>query len=98
MNKKLLALYGLKWNPFSAELPTQALYVAPKIENFCWRIEHSLAREGGFALINAEPGTGKSVVLRLLADRLGQLRDMTVGAITHPSSNLADFYREMGDL
>jgi general secretion pathway protein A len=29
---------------------------------------------------------------------LGQLRDLTVGAITHPSSNLADFYREMGDL
>jgi general secretion pathway protein A len=98
MNKKLLALYGLKWNPFSPELPTQALYVTPKIENFCWRIEHSLAREGGFALINGEPGTGKSVVLRLLADRLGKLRDMTVGAITHPSSNLADFYREMGDL
>ena len=27
-----------------------------------------------------------------------QLRDIAVGAITHPSSNLADFYREMGDL
>ena len=25
-----------------------------------------------------------------------QLRDIAVGAITHPSSNLADFYREMG--
>ncbi len=24
--------------------------------------------------------------------------DLTVGAITHPQSNLADFYREMGDL
>jgi type II secretory pathway predicted ATPase ExeA len=29
---------------------------------------------------------------------LQQLRDITIGAITHPSSNLADFYREMGDL
>ena len=25
MNKKLLALYGLKFNPFSAELPTEGL-------------------------------------------------------------------------
>lgn len=98
MNQKLLALYGLKWNPFSPELPTEALYLTAKIENFCWRIEHGLIREGGFALITGEPGTGKSVVLRVLAKRLAQLPDLTVGAIAHPSSNLADFYREMGDL
>ena len=98
MNKKLLALYGLKWNPFSPELPTEALSVTPRIEHFYWRIEQGLIQEGGFALITGDPGTGKSVVLRLLAERLGQLRDIAVGAITHPSSNLADFYREMGDL
>jgi general secretion pathway protein A len=98
MNKKLLALYGLKWNPFSPELPAEALQVAAKVENFCWRIEQGLVREGGFALITGDPGTGKSVVLRLLSERLGQLRDITVGALAHPSSNLADFYREMGDL
>ena len=98
MNKKLLALYGLKWNPFSPELPTEALYITPRIEHFYWRIEQGLIQEGGFALITGDPGTGKSVVLRLLAERLGQLRDIAVGAITHPSFNLADFYREMGDL
>jgi type II secretory pathway predicted ATPase ExeA len=98
MNKKLLALYGLKWNPFSPELPTEALHVVPKVESFCWRVEQGLIREGGFAMITGDPGTGKSVVLRLLAERLGQLRDLTVGVISHPSSNLTDFYREMGDL
>jgi len=98
MNKNLLALYGLKWNPFSPELPTEALYVTPKVESFCWRIEHALVREGGFALIVGDPGTGKSVVLRLLADRLQSQRELCVGAISHPSSNLADFYREMGDV
>ena len=41
MNQKLLALYGLKWNPFSPELPVEAIYVPPKIESFCWRIEHA---------------------------------------------------------
>ena len=98
MNKKLLALYGLKWNPFSPELPTEALHVVPKVENFCWRVEQGLIREGGFAMITGDPGNGKSVVLRLLAERLGQLRDLSVGVISHPSSNLSDFYREMGDL
>lgn len=98
MNQKLTALYGLKWNPFSPELPCEAIYVPAKIENFCWRIEHSQVREGGFAMISGDPGSGKSVVLRLLAERLKKLPDITVGAINHPQSNLADFYRELGDV
>ena len=98
MNHKLLALYGLKWNPFAPELPTEAIYVPPKLENFCWRIEHAQVREGGFAMIHGDPGTGKSVALRLLADRLARLPDVSVGAINHPQSNLADLYRELGDI
>jgi len=98
MNQKLLALYGLKWNPFSPELPSEAIYVPVKIENFCWRIEHALTREGGFAMVHGDPGSGKSIVLRLLAERLKRLPDITVGAINHPQSNLADFYRELGDI
>jgi general secretion pathway protein A len=98
VNQKLLALYGLKWNPFSPELPTEGLLVSSKIDSFCWRVEHGLVREGGFALISGDPGSGKSVVLRLLAERLGRLRDLSVAALTHPSSRLSDFYREMGEL
>ncbi len=98
MNQKLLALYGLKWNPFSPELPVEAIYIPPKIENFCWRIEHAQIREGGFAMIHGDPGSGKSIVLRLLAERLKKLPDVTVGAINHPQSNLADFYRELSDI
>ncbi|MFQ5720629.1 MAG: ExeA family protein [Acidobacteriota bacterium] len=98
MNKKLLSLYGLKWNPFSPDLPSEALYVHPRVESFCWRIEQSLVREGGFALIGGEPGSGKSVALRILAERLEQVRDVTVGVLAHPQSSLADFYREMGEV
>lgn len=98
MNQTLLALYGLKWNPFSPDLPTEAIYVSPRSENFCWRIEHALLKEGGFAMIHGDPGTGKSVALRLLAERLAHLPDIHVGAISHPQSNLADFYRELGDI
>ena len=98
MNKKLLALYGLKYNPFTPEVPTEALYPHPKLENFCWRIENTLLREGGFALVSGEPGTGKSVALRLLAERLKNIRDAKVGILAHPTAKLADFYRELGDI
>jgi type II secretory pathway predicted ATPase ExeA len=98
MNKKLLSLYGLKWNPFSADLPIEALMSTQKVESFCWRIEQSHVREGGFALITGDPGTGKSVALRILAERLERLGEVTVGALEHPQSNVADFYREMGEL
>lgn len=96
--KKLLALFGLKFNPFSPDVPTDALLVTPRIESFCWRIENGHVREGGFALIVGDPGTGKSVTLRVLAERLERLRDVTVGAVVHPQCTLGDFYRELGDL
>ena len=98
MNQKLLALYGLKWNPFTPEVPTEALYVPPQVENFCWRIEQAHLREGGFALIHGDPGSGKSVVMRVLAERLARVADLSVGVIHHPQSSLSDFYRELGDL
>jgi len=98
MNPKLLALYGLKWNPFATEIPIEALYVPARVEDFYWRIEQGLIREGGFAMVHGDPGTGKSAVLRLIAERLARLPDLTVAAIHHPQSHLADFYREMGDL
>jgi general secretion pathway protein A len=98
MNHKLLPLYGLKYNPFNAEVPIEALYLSPKLENFCWRIEQVHLREGGFALVHGDPGSGKSVVMRVLAERLSRLADLSVGVIHHPQSNLSDFYRELGDI
>lgn len=97
MNKKLLGLYGLKFNPFSAEIPVSAFWVSAPIESFCWRIEQQIG-EGGFALALGQPGTGKSTALRLLADRLSNVRDLCVGVLTRPQAQLADFYRELGHL
>jgi general secretion pathway protein A len=96
-SKRLLSLYGLKWNPFSPELPSEGLLTTPKIEHFAWRVEQ-LVQEGGFALITGESGTGKSVALRIVAGRLAALRDVTVGVIERPQSRSGDFYRELGDI
>lgn len=97
MTHKLLALYGLKWNPFTADVPVEALWTPPSLDHFRWRMEQQV-REGGFALITGDPGTGKSVALRLLAHHLATLPDVEVGVVMRPQSGLGDFYREIGAL
>ena len=92
-----LSAFGLKHNPFSPEVPIEALSASAAVEHFCWRVGN-MAAEGGFALVTGDPGTGKSVTLRLLQRRLQALRDVQVATLTHPRSRLSDFYREMGDL
>ncbi len=94
-DKKLLALYGLKWNPFLPNIPVEAVWTHPAFEPFFFRLEN-LVMEGGFAMISADPGMGKSKILQLVAHRLGSLRDVTVGVMERPQSSVADFYRELG--
>jgi general secretion pathway protein A len=97
VNNKMLALYGLKWNPFMPNVPSEALHLTTRLESFCWRVQQ-LAGEGGFALVSGAPGCGKSAALRILSASLATQRDVTVGVISRPQANIADFYREMGEL
>jgi len=94
--KKLLGLYGLKWNPFSPDIPVEAIRMNDRVERFCWRVEE-LSIDGGFAMVTGDPGTGKSVVLRLLEHRLSEIRDVTVCGLARPQSSVGDFYRELGE-
>jgi general secretion pathway protein A len=94
---KLLSIYGLKFHPFRPEIPIEAMYRPPAIDAFLRRIELGIA-DGGFALLTGDPGTGKSVALRLLSERLRALPDVLVGTIEHPQSRTSDFYRELADL
>jgi len=95
--KKLLSLYGLKWNPFTPDVPTDGLVTTPRIESFVTRIE-TMVHDGGFALVTGDPGCGKSVALRILEARLSELPEISVGILARPQSGLADFYRELGEL
>jgi type II secretory pathway predicted ATPase ExeA len=90
-------LYGITFNPFRPDIPHSALTVPPTVDAFCRRVEFSLA-DGGFALVTGDPGTGKSVALRILAQRLANQRDVVLGTVDHPQSGVLDFYRELSDV
>jgi type II secretory pathway predicted ATPase ExeA len=96
-NSKLLQVYGLKFHPFRPDLPIEALYETPSTGAFCRRVEGTVG-DGGFVMVTGEPGSGKSVALRLMAQQLRGLRDVVVGTIEHPQSRISDFYREIGDV
>ncbi len=96
-NHELLTHYGLAFHPFRPGAPIEALWPAPEVDTFARRVALTLA-DGGFVMVTGDPGSGKSVALRLLAHRLGQMRDVQVGSVDHPQSRCSDFYRELGDL
>lgn len=96
-NKDLLALYGLKYNPFAQNLPAEAIWVEPATESFGHRLE-AMIPQGGFALITGDPGQGKSKILQWVSHRLGAMPDIAWGVMERPQSRLGDFYRELGEL
>src|SRR5439155_22516002 len=83
--------------PFRPDIPIDAVHITPAIDTFVRRVDYAIS-DGGFAMITGDPGTGKSIALRLLANRLRMLPDLVVGTIEHPQSRTSDFYRELGDL
>jgi type II secretory pathway predicted ATPase ExeA len=95
--KNLLATFSLKWNPFSQEIPVEGIVKKDEVDRFIWRVEN-LVMDGGFALVTGAPGSGKSVVMRSIDERLSALRDIKVGVLTRPQSSLRDFYRELGHI
>jgi type II secretory pathway predicted ATPase ExeA len=97
MNSKLLNLFGLKFHPFRPEIPIEALHVTNTVDSFAARVEFTVG-DGGFVMVTGDPGSGKSVALRLLAGRLRAMRDVIVGTVDHPQSRVSDFYRELGDI
>jgi len=94
---RLRARYGLKYDPFTPNIPASDLWNPPGFERFTLRLEH-LTREGGFSMICGPVGCGKSKALQALSVRLSAVPDLIVGVMERPQSATSDFYRELGRL
>jgi len=94
---RLRARYGLKYDPFTPNIPASDLWNPPGFERFTLRLEH-LTREGGFSMICGPVGCGKSKALQALSVRLSAVPDLVVGVMERPQSATSDFYRELGRL
>lgn len=94
---KYLARYGLKFSLFCPDAPVEAFYTPPLVDAFLRRVALGIA-DGGFSMLTGDPGTGKTIALRLLADKLRAIPNVVVGTIEHPQSRTSDFYRELGDI
>jgi len=96
-DRKLLAFYGIKYNPFLPSIPVEDLWLPPGAESFFYRVEN-LVMDGGLGMLSGDPGLGKSKALHALAARLARIDGVAVGVTERPTSSLGDFYRELGHL
>jgi hypothetical protein len=68
VNCRILALYRIKWNQFTPNVPTEALHVTTRLKSFCWRVQQ-LAGNGGFAPPPDHCGSKKSRRIRQRSQR-----------------------------
>lgn len=63
--------FGLKFNPFDKEIPTEKLFASRDIKELDSRLKYMLDARG-ICLIVGEPGSGKSTSLRRLMENLNR--------------------------
>lgn len=75
MGRQVNAMYedffGMEHTPFGRDIPEDRLYVSPAIEDALGRLRYTVDRRL-FAVVTAEPGCGKSTLIRLLSSRLSK--------------------------
>lgn len=63
--------FEMEHTPFTRDIPVDRLYTSPQIEDAVGRLTYVADRQM-FAVVTANPGCGKSTLIRLLDGRLGR--------------------------
>ena len=89
-HRELLSFFNLTEPPFSKEIPVDQLHLLPSVQRHLAAAQ-LLVDTRGIGAITGKAGTGKSCLLRLLADRLppGLYRCFY---LCHSSVGLVEFY------
>jgi type II secretory pathway predicted ATPase ExeA len=85
--------FGLKFNPFSKEMPVGDAFASKDFIELISRLEF-IKKSKGFFLLTADPGFGKTTILRKFADSLNPgLFRVCYAALS--SLTVMDFYRNL---
>jgi type II secretory pathway predicted ATPase ExeA len=95
-SREMLSYFGLSEVPFGKEIPTAALLLLPSVKNNL-AAARLLVETRGIGIITGKAGSGKSCLLRLLADGLptGLYRTFYLG---HSSVGVVEFYTHLSAL
>ena len=90
-----LQYFGLRENPFSIPPDPQYLYLSRSHQEALAHLQYGLGENGGFVQLTGEVGTGKTLLIRTLVERLPE--DVDVALIFYPVLTVADFVAAICD-
>jgi general secretion pathway protein A len=95
-NRDMLSYFNLTQIPFSKEIPTEQLQALPSLQRHLSAAQ-LLVETHGIGVITGKAGTGKSCLLRLLADGLppGLYKSFY---LCHTSVGIVEFYTHLSSL
>jgi len=90
-----LQYFGLRENPFSLPPDPHYLYLSRGHQEALAHLQFGLSESGGFVQLTGEVGTGKTLLLRALAER--RPSEVDVALILYPVLNVAEFVAAICD-
>ncbi len=90
-----LQYFGLNENPFSIPPDPQYLYLSRSHQEALAHLQFGLKESGGFVQLTGEVGTGKTLLIRALVERLPE--DVEVALILYPVLTVAEFIAAICD-
>lgn len=87
--------FGLTRQPFTREIPTEALLAIPPFVELAARLQYMVSSRA-FGLVTGEVGAGKTTAIRALYDQLDKVRHRFI-YIADSSLNPRAFYRDVLD-
>ena len=90
-----LQYFGLHENPFSIPPDPQYLYLSRGHQEALAHLQYGLGESGGFVQLTGEVGTGKTLLIRALLERLPE--DVDVALILYPVLTVAEFIAAICD-
>ncbi|HEX9813112.1 MAG TPA: AAA family ATPase [Burkholderiales bacterium] len=81
--------FGLHENPFALPPDPRYLYLAPRYQEALAHLTYGITQGGGFVQLTGEVGTGKTMMIRALLDRLP--KEVNVALVLYPLLSVQEF-------